>query len=419
MRTMSLATRVLQLLRRLALDTAYLVLALPMGIVAFTVMAGGWSAALGLLITLIGLPIAMLTIYCARGLAWIERRRAALVLGEPIPGIYRPPAGGSFWERLKALFADSATWKDVAWSLLLLPVGVADFVIAVTAWSASLGLISLPIWWSSVPDSEPVDLGAFQVDSAANAWLACAIGVAALPLAAGLVRGAAAASAALSGALLGPGRRRLEQRVEVLAQTRAGAVDAAAAELQRIERDLHDGAQARLVALALDLGMAEDRFDRDPGGARELVEKARDEAKLALGELRDLARGIRPALLAERGLGEALGALAARTPLPTTVEVHLDERLAPSVEGAAYFTASEALTNAVKHAQAHNARVRVWRAFEALQVEVRDDGRGGADPAGHGLAGLHARLAALDGTLTVSSPPGGPTIVHAEVPCAS
>ena len=173
------------------------------------------------------------------------------------------------------------------------------------------------------------------------------------------------------------------------------------------------------MALALDLGMAEDRFDRDPGGARELVEKARDEAKLALGELRDLARGIRPALLAERGLGEALGALAARTPLPTTVEVHLDERLAPAVEGAAYFTASEALTNAVKHAQAHNARVRVWRAFEALQVEVRDDGRGGADPEGHGLAGLRARLAALDGTLTVSSPPGGPTIVHAEVPCAS
>jgi signal transduction histidine kinase len=207
--------------------------------------------------------------------------------------------------------------------------------------------------------------------------------------------------------------------VEVLSESRAEAVDAAAAELQRIERDLHDGAQARLVSLALDLGMAEDRFERDPDGARELVEKARGEARLALGELRDLARGIRPALLAERGLGEALGALAARTALPTTVEVELDGRPPPAVEGAVYFTAAESLTNAVKHAQARNARIGVWRAHGLVHVEVRDDGRGGADPAGHGLDGLRKRLAALDATLSVDSPDGGPTVVRAEIPCAS
>jgi signal transduction histidine kinase len=238
-------------------------------------------------------------------------------------------------------------------------------------------------------------------------------------LAAALVRGSAAATGALAKVVLGPGRRQLEERVEVLAQSRAGALDAAAEELHRIERDLHDGAQARLVALALDLGIAEERFERDPEGARDLVEKARGDAREALAELRDLARGIRPALLAERGLGEALGALAARTPLPTSVEVEVDGRLPPPVEGAAYFTVAEALTNAVKHARARSARVRVWRAEGELHIEVRDDGAGGADPRGHGLDGLRKRVAALDGRLAIESPPGGPTILHAEVPCAS
>jgi signal transduction histidine kinase len=407
------------LLRQLGLDSVYLLLALPMGILTFTVVVTGWSLALGLLITLIGVPIAMLTIYVSRWMAWVERHRAALVLGQPIPGVYRPPATGRIIDRVKAMFSDPSTWKDLGWHLLLLPVSIVDFVVVVTAWSVSLGLVSMPLWWWALPENDPTELGIFQVDSWGHAFLAMAIGIVALPIAAALVRGTAAASASLSQVVLGPSRRQLEERVEVLAQTRAGAVDAAAAELQRIERDLHDGAQARLVALALDLGMAEDRFDRDPEGARELVEKARAEAKLAMGELRDLARGIRPALLAERGLAEAIGALAARTPLPTTVEVDLDGRLPAPVELAAYFTVAEALTNAVKHAQAHSAKVRLWRENGRLRIEVRDDGRGGADSAGHGLDGLHKRLAALDGTLAIASPNGGPTVLYAEVPCAS
>jgi signal transduction histidine kinase len=407
------------LLRQLGLDSVYLLLALPMGITTFTVVVTGWSLALGLLITLIGVPIAMLTIYVSRWMAWVERHRAALVLGQPIRGVYRPPASGRIIDRLKAMFSDPSTWKDLAWHLLLLPVSIVDFTVVVAAWSVSLGLVSMPLWWWALPDNDPTELGIFQVDSWGHAFLAMAIGIVALPIAAALVRGTAAASGSLSQVVLGPSRRQLEERVEVLAQTRAGAVDAAAAELQRIERDLHDGAQARLVALALDLGMAEDRFDRDPEGARELVEKARTEAKLAMGELRDLARGIRPALLAERGLGEAIGALAARTPLPTTVEVDLNGRLPAPVELAAYFTVAEALTNAVKHAQAHSAKVRLWRENGRLRIEVRDDGRGGADPAGHGLDGLHKRLAALDGTLAIASPHGGPTVLYAEVPCAS
>jgi signal transduction histidine kinase len=406
------------LLRQLGLDTVYLLLALPIGIATFTVVVTGWAVSLGLAITLIGLPLAMATIYVSRWMAWIERRRAALVLAEPIPGVYKSPSGG-FLNRLKALFSDPSTWKDLAWHLLLLPVGIAGFTIAVTAWSAALGLLSMPAWWWALPESDPTELGLFQVDSWGYAWLCVAIGLLLLPLAAALVRGTAAASGALSRIVLGPSRRQLEERVEVLAQTRAGAVDAAAAELQRIERDLHDGAQARLVALALDLGMAEERFERDPEGARELVEKARGEAKLAMGELRDLARGIRPALLSERGLAEAIGALAARTSLPTNVDVDLDGRLPPPVELAAYFTVAEALTNAVKHARARSAKVRLWRENGRLRIEVRDDGLGGADPNGHGLDGLNKRLAALDGTLAIASPKGGPTVLYAEVPCAS
>jgi signal transduction histidine kinase len=416
---MPLVQRPGALLRQLALDTVYLVLALPMGILTFTFVVTGWSVGLALLITFIGLPILMVTVYASRWMAWIERRRAALVLGEPIPGVYKPPASGRFLDRVRAMFSDPSTWKDLAWHLLLLPIGIADFVVAVTAWSASLGCLTAPLWWWAAPESDPVELGPITVDSWGNAILACAIGIVALPVAAALVRGTAAASGALAKLVLGPSRRQLEERVEVLAQTRAGAVDAAAAELQRIERDLHDGAQARLVSLALDLGMAEERFDRDPEGARELVEKARSEARLAMSELRDLARGIRPALLAERGLGEAISALAARTPLPTNVDVDLNGRLPAPVELAAYFTVAEALTNAVKHAEARSARVHLWRDGDRLRIEVRDDGRGGANPDGHGLDGLSKRLAALDGTLAIASPRGGPTVLYAEVPCAS
>ena len=185
------------LLRQLGLDTVYLLLALPMGILTFTVVVTGWSLALGLAITLIGLPIAMITIHTSRWMAWVERRRAALVLGETIPGVYRS-SNGRFFERLKTLFSDPSTWKDLAWHLLLLPVGIADFTIAVTAWSASFGLISMPAWWWALPKSDPTELGLFQVDSWGHAFLAMAIGIVLLPVAAALVRGTAAASGALS-----------------------------------------------------------------------------------------------------------------------------------------------------------------------------------------------------------------------------
>jgi signal transduction histidine kinase len=208
-------------------------------------------------------------------------------------------------------------------------------------------------------------------------------------------------------------------RIRRLEETRTGAVELQESELRRIERNLHDGAQARLVAIGMTLGLAEQRFAADPEGARQLVVEAREGMGAALQELRDLARGIHPPILADRGLAAAIAALADRSPLPVAVEADVPERPAPPVETAAYFVVAEALANAAKHAGASSVQVRIARRGQQLEIEVADDGRGGADPEGGGLRGLRHRVEALDGSLAVDSPPGGPTTVRAELPCAS
>ncbi|UGS38587.1 histidine kinase [Capillimicrobium parvum] len=215
-----------------------------------------------------------------------------------------------------------------------------------------------------------------------------------------------------------PGQRQLAERVDVLERTREGALSVQAAELRRIERDLHDGAQARLVALSMLLGRAEERLKDRPDEA-ELVRRARDEAGAAIAELRDLARGIAPPVLADRGLAAAVDALGRRSAIPVSVDAHLDRRPIPVVETAAYFVVAESLTNAAKHAQGASARVRIAESAGMLVVEVTDDGPGGADPAGSGLTGLRQRVEALDGRLEIASPPGLGTLVRAELPCVS
>jgi signal transduction histidine kinase len=214
-----------------------------------------------------------------------------------------------------------------------------------------------------------------------------------------------------------PDQEKLTQRIDVLTTTRAGAVDQQEAELRRIERDLHDGAQARLVALGMSIGMAEQKIAEDPEGARELLEEARAGAGQALKELRDLARGIHPPVLADRGLEAAVTALADASPLRVLVHADIPKRPAAPVESAAYFVVAETLANAGKHSQAKRVDVRILRDGDVLTVEVSDDGVGGADPHGSGLSGLRRRIEALDGTLRVASPAGGPTVVRAEMPC--
>jgi signal transduction histidine kinase len=211
----------------------------------------------------------------------------------------------------------------------------------------------------------------------------------------------------------------LRRRVGVLETTRAGAVDEQEANLRRIERDLHDGAQARLVALGMNLGLAEQKLASDPQAAQQLVAEARAGLVEALGELRDLARGIHPPVLTDRGLAAALASLADRSAVPVTVDVELAERPPAAVETAAYFVAAEALANATKHAGPARVTMTIRRYGDVLDVRVADDGRGGADPGGNGLTGLRRRVEALDGRLEVTSPRGGPTTIHAELPCGS
>jgi len=215
-----------------------------------------------------------------------------------------------------------------------------------------------------------------------------------------------------------PREQELEERVDVLTRTRRGAVDVQAAELRRIERDLHDGAQARLVGLAMLLGHARRSADADPAAVPDLLDRSLAELRTTLSELRDLARGIHPAILTEKGLDAALYALASRAPVPVTLDSDGEGRLPEPVEVAAYFVVSEAITNVAKYARATEANVAVHRVNGCLTVDVSDDGVGGADPArGSGLRGAADRIAALDGTLTVESPPGRGTRLHVEIPC--
>jgi signal transduction histidine kinase len=224
--------------------------------------------------------------------------------------------------------------------------------------------------------------------------------------------------AELSGQLLAPDETaRLRAQMEHLTETRDETVDARAAELRRIERDLHDGAQARLVSLTMSLGMAEEEFDRDPAAARQLVIEARASARAALNELRHLVRGIYPPVLTERGLGAAVEALALASAVPVEVDVALDERLPAPLESALYFVIAEAMANIARHSGATWAFVRLWTEQGRLRLIVHDDGCGGADPArGSGLRGMQQRLAAFDGKFTLSSPVGGPTELFAELP---
>jgi signal transduction histidine kinase len=225
---------------------------------------------------------------------------------------------------------------------------------------------------------------------------------------------------AVARAMLGPTARDLERQVDELRDSRSRVVDSVDAERRRIERDLHDGAQQRLVAVAMNLGRARSHYDDDPEAARRLLDEAHQDAKQALAELRDLARGIHPAVLTDRGLDAALSGLAGRSPVPVTVSVDVEPRCSPTIEAIAYFVVSEALANVAKHARATRAAVIVQRRGDRVLVQVSDDGAGGANAdAGSGIAGLRDRVGGVDGTLEITSPAGGPTTLAVEMPCGS
>ena len=404
--------------------TIYLLGAMFVGLTWHVVLAVGLTLGVGTLVIWVGVFVLALTVLAWRGGAWLERRWVRAMLGVDIPDPYRPAPDGSLWRRARVLACDPATWKDLAYLVVLFPLGLLWFVVTTTLWTLALGLLTAPLWYWIPPAGEAAifvnDNRAYLVlDTLPEALLACVVGAALCVAAAWAVKGMAAAHGAVALALLGPSQNQLQARVEALTASRDRAVDSAEDERRRIERDLHDGAQQRLVALAMDLGMARAKLETDPAAATALVGEAHEEAKRALAELRDLARGIHPAVLADRGLDAAISALAARSPVPVGVEVATG-RLPGPVESTAYFVVAEALTNAAKHARAAEIGVRITRHRDLLIVEVIDDGAGGADPAGGtGLRGLADRVAAVDGQLTITSPPGGPTVIRAELPCGS
>jgi signal transduction histidine kinase len=400
------------------LELVYLLLGGVVAVVAFVVFVTGVSTGLSMLITLVGLPILLATAYADRGIAWIERRRAALVLGERIEQAYRRPERSGILSRAKTVAVDPQTWKDAGWMVVLSVVGFACLVATVVLWSIPLWALTLPVYWWILPE-DSIDLWPGEH---ADAWwevgVLAALGLVLLVPVPWICAALAHGQARLARLLLSPGTS--ERRIGELTRTRAAAVDAQAMELRRIERDLHDGAQARMVAVTMDLGLAREKLDSDPEAARSLVESAHAEATTAIAELRELVAGIAPAVLSDRGLDAALSSLVASCRVPVSVDVRLPDRVPPSVEVAAYFVVSESLANVQKHAGATRASVDVRSQDGRLVVEVGDDGSGGADPTrGSGLAGLRDRVAALDGTVTVVSPPGGPTLVRAEIPCAS
>jgi signal transduction histidine kinase len=301
----------------------------------------------------------------------------------------------------------------------MLPVGIVTFTVTVTIWSTALGLLTLPAWAWSLPHGGAQFGDSYYWNRPWQLALSTLAGAGLTLLAPWVVRGLAVADRGLVRGLLGTSRRALEERAEVLSDQRARTVDASIEERRRLERDLHDGAQQRLVSLGMDLGIALEKLDADPEAAKALLREAHGDAQLALRELRDLARGIHPAVLTDRGLDAAVSGLAARSPVPVRVRGSLAHRPPASVEATAYFIASEALANVAKHAGANSAEVALELADGRLRVEIADDGRGGADPHGTGLQGLADRAAALDGSFTVVSPVGGGTRIITELPCAS
>jgi signal transduction histidine kinase len=394
------------------------------GLAAFVVILAAvpLSAAM-LTIALAGVPMFWALLQACSQFARAERVRFALLLDVRIPApVGLPPAarGRGRWSRFLRLFTSAQTWKQFLYALLRCPLSTVEVSVLVAWWGTGLAMFALPGYVWLLPRDGTLFGGSAPIPSgAAGLAAAAAAGLAVLLVAPQVTWALALADVAVGRWLLGPGRERMRERIGELERSRARVVDSAEAERRRIERDLHDGAQQRLVALAMDLGRARARFADDPEAARAIVDQAHGEAKAALLELRNLVRGVHPPVLTDRGLDAALSGLAALSPVPVAVHVDVGIRPPASVEAIAYFVVAEALTNVAKHSRATAAEVSVGRHGDVLSVAISDDGTGGADPRGQGLSGLADRVAGVDGRLIVHSPPGGGTVIRAELRCGS
>ncbi|MBT2489397.1 sensor domain-containing protein [Streptomyces sp. ISL-96] len=362
-----------------------------------------------------------------RGYASRRRLLAAQWSDVRIPVPYRPlptDLRGGFVgqvERCVLMLKDPATWRDFLWLLVDMTVGSVSALLpaVLILYPVESLVLAAGLWRVFAAGGDAYWYGPVRVDSQGTALLAVAFGLVIFHAGVRYNPALLRAHFTLTKSLLGPTpEMTLAQRVDHLTETRHDAVDTSAAELRRIERDLHDGAQARLVAMGMNLGTIEALVEKDPAQAKKLLAMARESSAEALSELRDLVRGIHPPVLAERGLGDAVRALALRLPIETQVTVDLPRRADAPVESAAYFAVSEVFTNAVKHSGADRVYADIHHADGMLRISVTDNGRGGAAAGpGSGLSGIERRLGTFDGVLAVSSPTGGPTMVTMEIPC--
>jgi signal transduction histidine kinase len=414
--------------RRTWTELLYALLGLPLGVVGFTFVVTTTSVSVGLLITFVGLPLLALSGLAARWIGYGIRGLADTLAGAnvPPPQPFRANPGLLGW--IGSSLTDGTAWRARLYLVLKLPVGIASFVTAVVFYSYGLGATTYWIWRPFLPCGASTDhtchRGAnfgesYYLDTPFRVILTATAGLVLLLLAPWVVRGVLLVDRLLISALLGPTAG--AARVKELEQTRAHAVDDSASTLRRIERDLHDGTQARLVALAMNVGLAKEKLAEggDPTETQRLLDSAHSTAKEAIVELRDLARGIHPPVL-DSGLDGALATLAAHSAVPVQLRTAIDTRPSPAIETIAYFCAAELLTNVAKHSAARNATVDARTVSGFVRLQVSDDGRGGARVgAGSGLSGLSERVRTVDGRLSVDSPVGGPTVVTVELPLQS
>jgi Putative sensor/Histidine kinase len=414
--------------RRTWAETLYALLGLPIGIAGFVFTVVTFTFSVGLLITFVGLPLLALTGLISRQVGSGLRSFANSLIGADVPPAqpFRPRPGVLGW--IGSCVKDGTAWRARLYLLLKFPLGVASFIVATMFLTYGLGGVTYAAWRPFLPCNTTSDgkchhsigfTDTWQADTPWRVLLVSLAGLVVVLVAPWAIRGIVALDRMAIAALLGPTAGAV--RVAELERTRAVAVDDSAATLRRIERDLHDGAQARLVAVAMNVGLAREKLAEggDPTDATRLLESAHTTAKQAIVELRDLARGIHPPVL-DAGLDAALATLVAHSAVPVRLTTAIEERPDPAIETMVYFCAAELLTNVAKHSAARNAALDVRTVGGRLRLRVADDGRGGARlGGGSGLAGLAERIATVDGRLSVDSPAGGPTTVTVDVPLHS
>ncbi|MEU4830988.1 sensor domain-containing protein [Streptosporangium sp. NPDC023615] len=412
------------LLRRIGTDTRYLVVGFPLSIIWFVLMVAGFVAGAATSVVFVGLPVLAGTLLVARGFADVERRWLPEVLGRPVARPrYRPsPAAAGWFRRMVNPFTNGQSWLDLLHGIVAFPISIVTFVLTVTWWAGTIVGLTYPLYGWIVYAIPGNDGGLARLLGLGNGLWAevfvnTVIGMLfaiTLPM---IVRGAALVQAGLGRAML-TGVAELHERIDDLAEGRAAAVSAEANALRRLERDIHDGPQQRLVSLAMDLSRAQRQLKRDPEAVGRMLGQAITSTRETLDELRALSRGIAPPILSDRGLAPALAALAGRCTVPVELDLQIEQRFPAAVENTVYFVVAESLTNVAKHSRATVCTVTLTRTGDFLMLTIGDDGVGGAHVAkGHGLSGLGDRLRAVDGELTVDSPVGGPTVIVAEVPC--